>query len=437
MFFCMIDEIFLLKEKTMKKYWIMILSVLALSLLLVCGCSKKTESTVSQGPVTISFPCIWVGSDSKAAVFGQMISGFNKEFAGKYEVKIEEQTDYDAYRDKIRTQISTGAAPDLFTVDNMQTVELFAGSGKLMDLTSFLMASDVNDLFAANVIESSQLSGINYAMPYEMAVIPVMMNGQLLKQAGVDKVPVSYDELWAACDKLKAAKIIPTTQMTKNNAWTSMLWYSYAVASIGGPDVYKRGLDDPAFVKAAEIMQRMFKNTSTDAVGADASVVNGHFFNNRAAIYSNGTWILGRIKSEGAAGLYDNLVIAPSFSYEGKNGGAYLTNVQAYIAAGKQTNPAKEEGIKAFFKYITDPTRVLELANSSGALFAVNINPQGIKDPVQAEIVKQQNAAPFTIAHFQASVPIPVSNALPAALESLALGDVDAAGFVKILKSAD
>ncbi|QQO09501.1 ABC transporter substrate-binding protein [Breznakiella homolactica] len=422
----------------MKKKMLVVSGILILALIMLAGCSGKGDKSAgSGGVVTLSFPSIWVGSDSKAPVFSKMITGFNQEYAGKYEVKVEEQTDYDAYRDKIRTQIATGNAPDIFTLDSFADLQLFASSGKLMDMTGFLKAPAMYNKFSANAIEETQINGINYAFPYEMAIVPIMMNGKLLQQAGVDKVPTSYEELWAACDKLKARGIFPTTQMTNNNAWTSMLWYSYAVAAVGGPDVYRTGLDHPAFAAAADIMRQMFRNTSSDAVGADASVVNGHFFNERAAIYTNGTWILGRIKSEGVAGLYDNLIISPGFSYQGRNGGAYVTSILAYFAAGKQTNPDKEAAVKAFFEYITDPGRLLELANSSGALFAINIDTDGLSDPVQAEIVAQQAAAPFLIGHFQGSMPIPVINAFPSALEALVLGDVNAEGFVKLLKAAD
>lgn len=427
---------------------LILLTALAASVFAGCGGSANSSGTpadgggdgsssaepASAGEAVLTFPCIWVGSDSKAEVFGQMVAGFNEENAGKYQVKIEDQTDYDAYRDKIRTLISTGAAPDIFTVQDFPDLELYASSGKLMDLTSFLSDSDMSGRFVEGLVESSKIDGANYAMPYENAVIPIMYNNKLLEQAGVTSVPTTYDELWDACEKLKAQGVFPTTQMTSANAWTSMLWYSYALAACGGPDVYKNGFDDPAFEKAAEIMVKMFEYSSSDAVGADATVVNGHFFNERAAIYTNGSWILGRIKTEGVEGLYDNLVLSPGLSYEGKNGGAYVNAVQAYLVAGKQDDPVKEEAVKAFLQYVSDPERVAELANSSGALFAIDLDASNITDPLQSLIVQQSSEAAFMIGYFQGSVPTAVANAFPAALESLIIGDITPAEFVQQLK---
>jgi len=397
---------------------------------------EEATEVSSEELVTLTFPSIWVGSDSKAEAFGKMISDFNEENKGKIEILVEEQTDYDAYRDKIRTQISTGNAPDIFTVESFADVQLFAESGKLMDMTNFLAEGTMTERFVEGLVEKAKVNGVNYGFPYENAYIPAMYNMSLFEKAGITEIPKTYDELWVACEKLKEQGVFPITQMTNDNAWTSMLWYSYAVASCGGADVYERGLDDPAFVEAAEIIKKMFDYTSSDAIGADATVVNGHFFNERAAIYTNGSWILGRIQSEGAEGLFDSIEIGSSLEFNGENGGGYLNVVQAYICAGKQEDPAKEAAVLKFFEFITQEDKIVELSNSSGSTFAIDTDVANIENRLQAEIITKGSEANYTIGHFQGSVPTATANAFPAALESLVLGDVDAQGFVDILKAA-
>lgn len=410
-----------------------------IGVLAACGGGKEAKTTNSSdnGIITLKFPSIWVGSDSKAEVFGKMVKDFNEEYKGQIEVMLEEQTDYDAYRDKIRTQLSTGSAPDIFTVESYADLELFVESGKLMDITSFLSESNMSERFLDGLVDTAKIEGVNYGFPYENAYIPAIYNMKLLEQAGVTEIPESFEELWNLCEKAKAEGIFPITQMTNDNAWTSMLWYSYALASCGGPDVYEKGLDDSAFVEAAEIMKKMFEYTSPDAIGADATVVNGHFFNERAAIYTNGTWILGRIQTEGAEGLYDHLQIGPSLSEKGQNGGGYLNVVQAYICAGAQENPKREEAIQKFFEFITREDKIIELSNSSGSTFAFETDVAKIENELQADIITKGSEAAYTIGHFQGSVPTAVANAFPAALEALVLGDVDAQGFVDLLKAAN
>lgn len=398
--------------------------------------STATETSTSTEKIKITFPTIWAGTDGKAKVFGQMVDSFNKENKSNAEVTLEAYTDYDAYEDKIRATISTGDAPDLFTFKSFADMELYSKSGKLMDLTNYLSDKTWSQNFTEGVISASQYQGKNYSLPYENGVMAIMFNKKLLSAAGINTVPKTYEELWTAAEALKAKGVFPATQMTNKNAWTSMLWYSYALAATGGKDVYSKGIDDPAFLEAAKIMQKMFKYTSPDAVGADATVVNGHFFNERAAIYTNGSWILSRIKKEGAAGLYDNIEISAGLGYNGGQSGAYVNSVQAYIAAGKQADPKKEAAIVEFLKYITDPTRLTELSNSSGSIFTVKTNVADIKDKLQAAIIKQSAEAPYMIGTFESAMPTKVVAAFPAALESLVLGEYTPEQFVKALKDA-
>lgn len=435
-------------KKVVKKLVALLgVATLTVSMLVACGSKEEggsvatkeaaEETSASGKEVVLSFPSIWVGSDSKAEFFGKMVEEFNTVYAGQYQIKIEEQTDYDAYEDKIRTMISTGTAPDLFTVKSFADVELFAESGNLMDLTEILSDTEMTSRFIVGILDDSQIDGKNYSMPYENAVIPIMYNQKLLDAANVDQIPTSFDELLEASAKIAETGVYPISQMTGDNAWTSMLWYSYALAACGGENVYDNGLDNPAFVEAAEILKEMFKYTSPDAIGADATVVNGHFFNERSAVYTNGTWILGRIGSEGVEGLYDNLTLSPGLSNDGENGGSYLNSVQAYICAGEQTDPAKKEAVGAFLKFITEQEKVEELTNSSGSLFAVHVDPAKITDPMQSEIVKQNSEATFTITNFNASMPTAVANAFPSALEELLLDEITAEEFVETLKAAE
>jgi len=431
-------------RKSVKKAMALALgATMGLGLLSGCGSSESSSSsgtTTSDGAIEITFPCIWVGEDSKAEVFGQMVEDFNEEYSGQYYINIEENTDYDSYQDAIRTQISTGDAPDIFTVKTQADVEYYASSGKVMDLTEFL-SGDISSNFVSSAIENAQIDGVNYAVPYEMAYIPIMYNQTELDEANTS-VPTSFEELWETCDALLASGVTPMCQMTGGgNAWTSMLWYSYALAACGGEDVYSLDYTDEAYVKAAELIYNMYQNdyTNSDAVGADASVVNGHFFSGDDAIYTNGTWILGRINSEEATypDLYENLTLGSGLSYEGSNGNAFVSYCQAYIMVGVQDDPEKEAGIEAFLTYITDPERVLELANSSGSLFSVNIDAASLTNEKAAEAYELCQSADFVIPSFESQASTAVANAFSSLLESLVVGDITPEEFAQGLADAE
>lgn len=424
----------------MKRKLALILTIaLAVGAFAFAAPAKAEQAFSPASEITLNFPCIWVGTDSKSAVFGEMVEAFNTEYAGRVKIVIEEQTDYQGYRDKIRTMISAGQAPDLFSVDGTFKLADLAGSGKLMDFSPYLADSEWSKLYSDGALDDAAVDGKIIALPFESAVFGIYYNTELLQAAGYNEFPKTYDELFEMAEALKAQDVIAFPLMTGENAWTSMLWYSQILLSVGGPDVYKNGLDDPAFVKAAEVLKKMFDYTSSDAVGAGAAVVNGHFLNFKAAVYTNGPWFLPRFANEGINDLGSKVKFALPPEYEGGQGtyGGMAGTVQAYLSAGIQTDADKEAAVVEFYKFINQPEWLYKLAESSGSMFSIKLdnNPNDIQ--VKRDLLAAANEAPYVVKHFSDNMSAPVGNALPAALDELVLGTVDAQGFVDLLKAAD
>jgi ABC-type glycerol-3-phosphate transport system substrate-binding protein len=400
------------------------------------GCSAsggKSSTAAVQKEVTITWPCIWVGTDAKAAIIKTLVDDFNTKNTGKIKVVIEEQTDYQAYRDKLRTDISANNTPDIFTFDT--DVETYLKSGKTVDLTSALKTDNWSSNFIDGALELATSDNQINAIPFEMSCTPVMYNKKLLAKVGYSSFPKTYDELWTLCDKLKAANITPMSQMTGENAWTSMLWYSQALLAIGGKDVYKNNNEDD-FVKAADVVKKMFAYTTKDAVGAKAAVSGGHFLAGETAIFMNGPWYISTIKKNGTDSLYDNVGIAPAPSYTGGKGtyGGYVGGVQAYICVGKTTSEKQAAAI-TFLKYLTDPINTAKIAQASNSLFYVKISSDTITEKLQSEISKEVSAAPYVVGNFQNQSQTAVANEFPQALSSLVLGSSTSKQFVDDLNS--
>jgi len=390
--------------------------------------------TVAAQKVTLTWPCIWVGVDSKAETIKKFVDEFNREYAGEIEVIIEENSDYQAYRDKLRTAISVGRVPDIFTID--ADIPLYLESGRLLDLTDAFKDGWEAD-FVEGALANSTVNGRIVAIPYEMGPTPVMYNKRLLQEAGWDHFPATFDELWQCAEDLKAAGIIAFSQMTGENAWTSMLWYSQLVVAIGGPDVYDNP-NHPAFVEAARVLKKMYDYTTIDAVGAGAAVSGGHFLAERTAIFMNGPWYIGRLEREGSNNMYEHVAIAPCPVYEGGAGsqGGYIGNPQALLAAGATDDEAKAAAAIKFLKYITDPDRVAELSAASGALFYVKSGELEFEmERLQAEMVEQVNQAPYIVGHFEYMSPARVYNEFPMALSGLVLGELTPEEFVEQLNA--
>lgn len=402
---------------------------------------SASAAPAQEGEIVINFPCIWVGTDSKAAYMAKLVEDFNAENAGSIRVEIEEQTDYQAYRDKIRTTITTGDAPDLCILDTTFDIRAYAESGRFMDLTPYL-----NDGWGANftdgALEAWSVDGSTYILPFESAIFPLVYNTEILAEAGWDHFPATYDEFFEMAEDVKAAGYNVMGQMAGDNAWSSMLWYSLIVEAIGGKDVYANGLQDPAFVEAAEVLKRMYDYTFDGAVSATASDVNGHFIGRDTAVYLNGPWWIANLYKEDNAVdgvlLADVCDVAPNPTYAGGAGTAdgLVTTVQGFLAAAKQDDPAKEAAVVKFLQYISDPERVSEWALDSGAMFFIKYTPSAETNAISQKFTELANNASYTLLHVNGAFPTAFSTEFPAAVSALVLGQVDAQGFVDQLQTA-
>ena len=417
----------------MKKFLALLLAMMMLVAIAVPAYAANDE-------IIINFPSVWVGTDSKAPYMAQLIEAFNEENAGSIKVVVEEQTDYQAARDKLRTTITTGETPDLCIMDTTYDIKGYSEAGKFMDLTPYLEEGWGDD-FAEGAFDAWSVDGKVYALPFESAVFTPIYNTKIFSEIGWDHFPATYDEFFQFCEDAKAKGYNAMGQMAGENAWSSMLWYSLIVEAIGGKDVYANGLEDPAFVQAAEILKEMYNYTFDGAISAGAGDVNGHWLARDTAIYLNGPWWVANLYKEDNAVdgvlLADDCEVAANPAFEGGKGeGGLVTTVQAFLAAAKQDDPAKEEAVVKFIKYITDPQHVSELALSSGAMFFVKYDPSPDTNLISQKLTEVANSADFTILHVNGAFPTAFSTEFPAAVSALVLGEVDAQGFVDQLQLA-
>jgi raffinose/stachyose/melibiose transport system substrate-binding protein len=391
----------------------------------------------ANGEVVLTFPTFWVGQDSKAAGLAELVEEFNAMHEGEIEVVIEPNPDTDGYRDKLNTQLATGSAPDIFILSLDPTTIQYYESDILMDFTDDITGSWRED-FQESYLTESTAGGRLKTVPYEIGITPIWYNMNLLNRAGWDAPPATMDEFMQMADDLKAEGIVPTSQMTGGaNAWTSMLWYSHILGSLGGPDVWDRPLTDPVYAEAAAVMQQLYSdgNTTRDAVGGDAGVSGGHYLAENTAVFINGPWYVGRIRGDSpSAHQATALAASPQVGdYSGHQVGFLLSN----LAAANTDDPAKRAATVEFMRFMTDPDNVQRLSDSSGALFAVKYELGPDADPLQREFVRAASDASFVIGHLQSQFPIEVTQEFGQALAALALGETDPEGFAEMLADAN
>lgn len=413
------------------------LLIVLVALALAAPVMASGQGEEEQGEIVLNFPTFWVGQDSKAEPLAMLVERFNERHAGEIRVVIEPNPDTDGYRDKLNTQLATGDAPDIFVFNPDPTTFQYYDSDLLFDFTEHL-SGDWADDFVQSYIDESTRDGRVKTVPFEIGITPIWYNMDLLDQAGWDAPPETIEDFWQMAEDLKAEGIVPTSQMTGgSNAWTSMLWYSHILASLGGPDVWDAPLGDDIYVEAAEVMQRMYSNgnTTRDAVGGDAGVSGGHYMAGDTASFINGPWYIGRIRGDAPeVHAATTLAAAPQVGdYSGHQIGFLLSN----LAAGNTDDPRKAEAIVTFMKFMTDPANVKMMSEQAGSLFAIKYELGSDADPLQREFVRAASQAEFVVGHFQSRYSVRVVSEFGQALAALALGQTDPEGFVQLLVDAN
>jgi raffinose/stachyose/melibiose transport system substrate-binding protein len=414
------------------KRWI----CLTLALLLAGAALYANGDQEPRKEVVLQWPCIWVAKDSKAASVQALVDKFNADNLGKIRVVIEPNPDYDGYRNKINTMMAAGQVPDLFVFNPDPTSFTYYQGELLMDFASELKGAWGRS-FVEGTVEASTRDGKLKSIPYEMGLTPIWYNSALFAKAGIGAFPKTYDEFWAACGKLKAQGIVPTSQMTGGtNAWTSMLWYSHMLASIGGPAVWSKPLGDPMYVKAAELLLRLYSdgNTTKDAVGGDAGVAGGHYLAGRTAVFINGPWYIGRVRND-APEVYKATKVAPAPAVAGGKYGGQIGFLLSNLAAANTADPARRAAVLAFIKWLTLSENVKGVSKASGALFCVKTEFAAGEevDPLQKQFMDASAKAAFVVAHFQANYKTEVVAEFGQALGKMALGRATPQEFVQAL----
>lgn len=405
-----------------------LLILLILPICIFAGGQKEEKEIV------LTFPTFWVGQDSKSVPIQDLVDRFNQENAGKIRVVIEPNPDTDGYRSKINSGLAAGIVPDLFVFNPDPTTFGYYASDLLMDFSQDLKGA-WGSTFADGYIETSTINGQVKSIPFETGITPIWYNEDLFKKAGISAFPKTYEEFWAAADKLKAAGIVPTSQMTGGvNAWTSMLWYSHILISLGGPKVWEKPLTDPIYVQAAEILLKLYSdgNTTRDAVGADAGVAGGHYMAGRTAIFINGPWYIGRIKGD-APQVHAATKLAFAPSVQGGHYGAMIGFQLSNLAAANTNDPARRAAVIKFLRFLTDPENVAMISKNSGAMFALKYEVTGEVDPLFKQFVDISSKAEFSVPHFQFQYKIEVVQELGQAIGAMVLGRATPQDFVQML----
>ncbi len=289
----------------MKKVVALVLT-LALLLTAVAAFAEKT---------TLTLWSIAVDSDANTPAYEKAIDDFNKFYslAGGDEVElVMEATQNEDYKTKIKAAMIDGNnLPDIFFTWSMSFLGDFVEAGRVLKLDDALAPymDELSDAMLAN----TTYNGEHYGVPMTMNVVVLFANLDLLKQAGWEKAPETYDELIKCCDDLVAAGIVPFGVAGKENWCLSEYTEPLLVKTIGADGLKacytgEASWDQEGVIKAMTIftdfIQKGYFDPNAAALGNEE--VKQNFLAGKTAFYQNGSWNCGEVANAG-----ENFVAIP------------------------------------------------------------------------------------------------------------------------------
>ena len=209
----------------MKKKIVSALLCVAMAASLVVGCGSKSgsDSGSSKGGDKLVYWAMWSEDEPQAKVIKEAISKYEKDTGVKVDVQFKGRT---GQREGLEPALSAKQQIDLFDED----VNRVNGSwGKyLLDLED--MAKDYESehgnetLFkiARNAYgQTHDGDDTLHSIPYQPSIFGFFYNKTLFTKAGIESVPTTWEELDAACAKLKEAGITMNVEVIDNGVWTS------------------------------------------------------------------------------------------------------------------------------------------------------------------------------------------------------------------------
>jgi raffinose/stachyose/melibiose transport system substrate-binding protein len=255
---------------------------------------KKVESVdLKSQKVTLDMWCIATESDSNRKSYENAIAEMKSEYP---DITLNwEAFENQSYKTKIKAAMAADEVPDIFFTWSCAFLGDFVDSGKVYCLDDAYQdyKSELPEVMLAN----STYNGKHYGVPLTMNIVGLFCNMDLLKEAGWNEVPTTYDDLIKCCDALKAKGIIPFG-CAGGETWCVTEYLEPVIEKSIGADAMndiflgRASWDNADVAKAVDTFQSMVKAGYFDpnAVSLTNDEVKANFMQGKYAFYQNGTW---------------------------------------------------------------------------------------------------------------------------------------------------
>lgn len=199
----------------------------AATALALAACSSSESSEANTEPtdaLTIAT------TSNNQAPMEAVVEAYREETGLEINVTI---ADTSQYQSTLRTQLSSGTAPDVFTVwaggGNPGAIEVLQDAGYLLDLSDREWVSSIDP----GTAETMQIDGSTYGLPSKLDAIGTIYNTATLDELGLE-VPTTYTELLGYCEDVRDAGKVAFALGIQTDWVTQLIAYALTASTVYG-----------------------------------------------------------------------------------------------------------------------------------------------------------------------------------------------------------
>ncbi|NUW41844.1 ABC transporter substrate-binding protein [Nonomuraea rhodomycinica] len=368
------------------------------------------------------------------------IEAFRKANPG-VTVKTTFTEDDASYQQQIRTQLSSGTAPDVFRLwpggGNTMAVRDLGKDGMLADLSGEDWAGGLSaDLKAV----TSDPAGKVVAVPVTIGAIGAVWNDQALQASGLAK-PTTWPEVLRFCADAKAKGVVPFALGLKSAWVTQLVPYALTASLVYGPNpgFTQAQKDGKASFAGSAWRQALEKYVRMRDQGCFNDSPNGVGYDEQMRMFGQGqalgvVHVLSAVQSAREYAPAGTTFSMTPFPATDSAAGTYLP-VSVGIVYGVNAKARNPELARRFIRFLASPEGQALYATASGSSPALSA-PGFRADALQQPVLDAVEAGRSTLYPDQAWPGPKVQQEHLTSIQELFNGTVDVPGVLRRMDDA-
>lgn len=231
----------------------------------------------------------------------------------------------------LKSRVVSGNPPAAAQIKG-PAIQEWASEGVLANLDATAKAEKWDSLLPGVVANVMKHKGNYVAAPVNVHRVNWMWaNAAVLKKAGVTGAPKSWDEFFAAAEKVKKAGLVAVAHGGQN--WQDFTTFESVVLGVGGAKFYNdalikldaKALGSDTMKKSLETFRKIKGYTDAAAPGRDWNLATAMLIQEKAAFQFMGDWAKGEFSAAGKVAGKDYLCAAAPGTAN-----AYTFNVDSF-----------------------------------------------------------------------------------------------------------